>query len=148
VTSLKLVGTESQFGTQVYHLTGVADGAQITALTVGLIVSKAPVNVDIYIDTASLRAVDVVLTQPETISATESKPTVWDLELFDYDVAANVTPPANAITVAKATSNATTAATLPVTQAATLSLTQAVTSVVKPAVTSLPTLASTAASTP
>jgi len=97
ITDLTLVGQENLFGTSVYHLKGNAPGPKVTSLTVGLIQSNSTVNVDVYIDTTSLRAIDVVLTQPETVSATEPNPTKWDLELYDYDVPVTITPPPDAI---------------------------------------------------
>jgi len=97
VANLTLVGKENVFGQDVYHLTGVADGAKVTSLTVGLITSKNSVNIDIYIDINTLQAVEIVIVQPETVTATEPDPTRWDLELYDYDVAVAVTPPPNAI---------------------------------------------------
>ena len=97
VTSLTMVGKENIFGQDVYHLTGIADGAKVTSLTVGLITSKASVNVDIYVDVNTLQADEVVIVQPETVSATQPDPTKWDLELFDYNVDVQVTPPPDAI---------------------------------------------------
>ena len=97
VSNLTLVGKENLFGQDVYHLTGIADGVKVTSLTVGLIVSKASVNLDIYIDTTTLQAVEIVIVQPETVTTTEPDPTRWDLELFDYDVLVTVTPPPDAL---------------------------------------------------
>ena len=97
VTSLTLVGKENVFGQDVYHLTGIADGPKVTSLTVGLITAKASVNLDIYLDINTLQAVEIVIVQPDTVSATEPDPTRWDLELFDYNVDVKVTPPPNAI---------------------------------------------------
>ncbi|MHB8624879.1 MAG: LppX_LprAFG lipoprotein [Aggregatilineales bacterium] len=97
VTDLTLIGQENQFGATVYHLAGKAPGSKVTALTVGLIQSNATVDIDVYVDTTTLRAIDVVLTQPETITAAEPNPTRWDLELYDYDVPVTITPPPDAI---------------------------------------------------
>jgi hypothetical protein len=97
VANLTFVGKENVFGQDVYHLSGIADGAKVTSLTVGLITSKASVNLDIYLDIKTLQAVEIVVVQPETVSATQPDPTRWDLELFDYDVDVQVTPPPNAI---------------------------------------------------
>ncbi len=92
IKDLKMIGRESLFGADVYHLTGTADGKDIEALTVGLIRGKV-VNTDIYIDTATDRAVEAVLVQPDTVTARDPKPTRWDLELFDYDVPVTISVP-------------------------------------------------------
>jgi len=106
VTGITLVGRENMFGTDVFHLKGKADGSKVTSLTVGLIQSTTSVDIDVYIDTATYRAIRVVMVQPETVSATQPKPTTWDLELYDYDQPVTIDSPADA-----AGSGATTVAT-------------------------------------
>lgn len=140
ISDLALVGQENLFGANVYHLKGNAPGAKVTSLTVGLIQSTSTVNVDVYIDTASLRAVDVVLTQPETVSATEPNPTKWDLELYDYDQPVTITPPPNAVSAPSKL--APVPATQSVTVPATLSATPEATGTIPipPPLTATPTL--------
>lgn len=99
ITDLTLVGQENRYGTHVYHLVGNAPGVRVTSLTVGLIQSNSTVTIDIYIDTATLHAIEMILTQPETVNSAEPIPTSWDLELYDYDVPVTITPPPNEISI-------------------------------------------------
>jgi hypothetical protein len=110
IQNLTLVGRESLNGTDVYHLSGNAQDKDIASLTVGLI-QGSKVDIDLYIDAASLKAIEIVLVQPDTVSATQPKPSRWDLTIFDYDVAATIDAPATVATTA-ATSAATVAPTV------------------------------------
>jgi len=93
IKDLKMIGRETtRNGANVYHITGTADGKDIESLTVGLIRGKV-VNVDIYVNVDNMRAEEVILLQPDTVTASEPKPTRWDLELYDYDVPVTVTAP-------------------------------------------------------
>ena len=64
--NVQLIGAEElEDGSQVYHLTGISDGSEVAALTVGLIVSENDINVDLYIDRETRYPRRVVLVQPD-----------------------------------------------------------------------------------
>ncbi|MEP7289937.1 MAG: LppX_LprAFG lipoprotein [Chloroflexota bacterium] len=105
---LKVVGRENIDGVQMYHVTGNAAGADISALTVGLI-RGSDVIVDIYIPIDTGRVDRVIMVQPETVTPKEPKPTTWTLELFDYNSDEQIAAPDLGDTVATAQ------ATIPVT---------------------------------
>ncbi len=92
IQGLTLVGKESLNGTDVLHLTGSADDKDIASLTVGLI-QGSKVNIDLYLDATSLKVAEIVLVQPDTVTASQPKPSRWDLTVFDYDVAATIDMP-------------------------------------------------------
>jgi hypothetical protein len=92
VRELKMIGVESLFGVQVYKLTGVADGKDIEALTVGLIRGTV-VNMEIYLNQATARVERVILVQPDTVTEKDPKPTTWTLEIFDYNTDIKIDPP-------------------------------------------------------
>lgn len=105
---VKVLGREDIFGTKMYHMTSTADGADIAALTVGLIRGKV-VNVDIYIAIDTGRVDHVIMVQPDTVTEKEPKPTTWTLELFDYDGNSKIEAPI--IATEQASSEATAEAT-------------------------------------
>lgn len=84
IRELKMVGAETLDGVKVYHLSGVADGKDMEALTIGLIRGKV-VNADIYINQNNSHVERVTLLQPDTVTDKEPKPTIWNLEVFDYN---------------------------------------------------------------
>jgi hypothetical protein len=91
---VKMVGKIDRFGVQVYHITGKANTADISALTVGLIRGTGEATVDAYMRVDTGRVDTLVLVQPETITPQTPNPTTWTLELFDYAAADIViTPP-------------------------------------------------------
>lgn len=104
-TELKLVGQEDLFGASVYHITGKAPTAKISALTVGLIIGTGDVLADIYVDVNTNQADRIVIVQPDTKTDTEDA-TTWTLETFDYN-APDVTVDEPKV-VASATKSATT----------------------------------------
>jgi len=108
----KMVGRETVFGTQMYHVAGVSDGANMAALTVGLIRGKV-VNVDIYVAIDTGRVDRMVMVQTDTVTEKEKTPTTWTLELYDYDAEAKVDAPQ----VENATEQATDEATIEATSA-------------------------------
>jgi hypothetical protein len=109
------VGAEElDSGAQVYHISGLSDGNEVAALTVGLIVSEFEIHSDIYIDRETRYPVRVVLTQPETVTEEEPVPTTWIIDLYDFneppdldDPEANGASEATAEATADATSEAT-----------------------------------------
>jgi hypothetical protein len=80
-------------GAQVYHISGLSDGSEVAALTVGLIVSDFDINSDIYIDRETRYPVRVVLTQPETVTEEETVPTTWIIDLYDFNEPAQLDDP-------------------------------------------------------
>jgi len=104
----KLMGRENVFGTDMYHVAGISDGASMAALTVGLIRGKV-VNVDIYIAVETGRVDHVVMVQPDTVTAKEKTPTTWTLELYDYNAEAKIEAPQVENATQQATGEATAA---------------------------------------
>jgi hypothetical protein len=92
IRDLKMIGAETLDGIPVYHITGVADGKDIEALTVGLIRGQV-VNADIYLNRDTSRVERVVLVQPDTVTEKEPKPTTWILETFDYNTNIQIDAP-------------------------------------------------------
>ena len=91
---LEYIGEETlEDGTPVYHLKGIANGPDVTALVVGLIDAQADVPVDVYINRENRYPVRLVLTQPETITADEPEPTTWTIDVFDVDAASEIEAP-------------------------------------------------------
>src|SRR5689334_20838578 len=103
----QFIGAEElDSGAQVYHVSGLSNGSEVAALTVGLIVSDFDINSDIYIDRETRYPVRVVLTQPETVTEEETVPTTWIIDLYDFNAPAQLDDPeANASS--EATSEAT-----------------------------------------
>jgi hypothetical protein len=89
---VSVVGRENVYGTEMYHIKGKANGADMASLTVGLIRGSV-VEVDVYIATATGRADRIRIVQPDTVTEKEPKPTTWDVELFDYNVPGQISAP-------------------------------------------------------
>ncbi|MBX3081120.1 MAG: LppX_LprAFG lipoprotein [Anaerolineae bacterium] len=97
--NLKMIGRESLYSVDVYHLTGEAKAADISALTVDLI-RDADVVADIYVNVSTGRVEQVKMVQPTTKTDTQD-PTTWVLEIFDYNATdINIEKPAVANVVA------------------------------------------------
>ena len=89
------VGTQDLIGVQVHHITGIAEGVDITSLLVGMITFDTALPVDIYIRADNNFPIRVVITQPDT--ATEETPnTQWTVDVFDFGGVKNFTPPTGA----------------------------------------------------
>ena len=96
IKNLKYIGQEDVFGTPMYHLTGDAAAADVSALTVGLI-KGADTVIDIYIVVETGRVDHVVIVQPLTVTDQYPDPTKWTLEIYDYDATdIKIVPPENA----------------------------------------------------
>jgi hypothetical protein len=90
---MTMIGIEDVDGTPMYHIKGHAAGADVAALTVGLI-RGVDVLIDAYIVVETGLVDRVVLVQPETVTDKEPKPTTWTLEIFDYNAAdIQISPP-------------------------------------------------------
>ncbi len=95
LTDLQYVGVEDLFGVQVYHIRGVADAADVSALLVGMIEFTTPLPLDVYLRVDNGYPVRMMITQPDT--ATDQTPnTQWTIEVFDIGGAKNFTPPTGA----------------------------------------------------
>lgn len=115
---LEYVGLETLIdGTRAYHIRGVADGAAVTALLVGLIDPVGAVPVEVYLDRDTLYPVRLLLTTvlppgvdgagdapgvdgvEATAEATliENDPTLWQIEIYDINGDRELTPPEGAL---------------------------------------------------
>ncbi len=91
---LSYKGRESlEDGTPVYHLTGIADGADISALLANLIETTGQVLVDVFIDQNTVLPVRFVIVQPDTVTDTEPTPTTWTVDVYDINAAADLDVP-------------------------------------------------------
>lgn len=92
--SLEYIGSATlEDGTPVFHLRGIANGPDITALVVGLIQSEGTMPVDVYIHRETHYPVRLVLKQPETVTEEEPEPTTWTIDVYDIDAPAELNPP-------------------------------------------------------
>jgi hypothetical protein len=97
IDELEYLGVESlEDGTDVYHLHGVADGADVTDLLVGLVEFKTIVPVDIYVDTETRYPIRIVLTQPENVTEDQPEATTWTVDVYGINDAPELSPPADA----------------------------------------------------
>lgn len=88
---LRYIGAESlEDGTPVHHLAGEADGADVSALMVGMIEARGDVTVQVFIDRERLIPVRFIIVQPETISPDEPVPTTWTVDIFDVNAEATL----------------------------------------------------------
>lgn len=95
LTDLQYMGVEDLFGVQVYHIRGVANAEDVSALLVGMITFTTPLPLDVYIRTDNGYPVRMIITQPDT-ATTETPDTQWSIEVFDINGAINFTPPTGA----------------------------------------------------
>jgi len=94
LTDLQYVGQESlDTGEPVYHLSGIADGVAVTDLLVGVIEIEGTVPIDVYIHRETRYPARLVVRQPGTETEEEPEPTMWTIEVYDYNAAIEITPP-------------------------------------------------------
>jgi hypothetical protein len=94
LVQLEFVGQDSLIdGTPVFHLTGVADGATVRDLLVGLIETTNDVLVDVFIDRRSHFPSLVVVTQPGTATADQPEDTAWRVEVYDINAEFEIESP-------------------------------------------------------
>lgn len=92
LTDLEYVGIEDFFGASVYHIRGMADGEDVSALLVGMIEFTETLPLDVYIRVDNGYPARLVITQPNT--ATDEAPdTQWTVDVFDVDGEKDFTPP-------------------------------------------------------
>jgi hypothetical protein len=91
----KLLGEETMDdGTTVYHISATANGADVAAMVVNLIQMTGTVNVDVYLAKDTGLPVRFVIVQPDSATATQTDPTQWTIDLFDFDAQSDVEIPA------------------------------------------------------
>jgi lipoprotein LprG len=84
-----LVGTEQLDGRAHYHLRGTMDGAQLQAISRGLL-GAGPVAVDLWADLATMRLTQLVLVDS---ASDPSEPSTWSMSFSDYGKAVDVRAP-------------------------------------------------------
>ena len=91
--NVQLAGeTQLDDGTDAYHLTATADGAEISWMMVYLVEITGSTTIDAYIDKAQRLPVKLTVTEPETASDTGGT-RVWTMEFYDFNAATSLTPP-------------------------------------------------------
>lgn len=85
--------TTLEDGRPVYHLRGMADGAAVANLVVGLLNLEGDIPVEVFIHREERYPVRLVLTQPETISESEPIPTTWTIDVFDVNAPSEIITP-------------------------------------------------------
>lgn len=94
VRELTYVGAAAlEDGTPVHHISGVAEGHDISALLAGLIEASGPTQVDVYIHRESGLPARFVIVQPETATEQFPTPTTWTVDVYDYDAPARLDDP-------------------------------------------------------
>ncbi|PDW00636.1 hypothetical protein A9Q02_21645 [Candidatus Chloroploca asiatica] len=84
-----LVGTEDLAGRPHYHLRGTMDGAQLQAISLGLL-GAGPVAVDLWADQATMLATRLILVDTAT---DPENPTTWTVDFSDYGKTVDVRAP-------------------------------------------------------
>jgi lipoprotein LprG len=84
-----LVGTEQIDERPHYHLRGAMDGAQLQAISLGLL-GAGPVAVDLWADAATMRLTRLVLVDS---ASDPSDPSTWTINFRDYGKAVDVRAP-------------------------------------------------------
>ncbi len=93
VRELQLVGVEDVDRVRAYHIRGVGDGRDVSALTLGLI-GGYNVNVDAWISVDGLRVIRVEVEEPNRpLPEGRTEPPSWVIELYDYNAPVEVETP-------------------------------------------------------
>jgi len=95
LSELQYVGIEDFYGVQVYHIKGVGNAEDVSALLVGMIEFTVPLPLDVYLRVEDNVPVRMIITQPET-ATDETANTQWTIEVFDINGAKNFTAPTGA----------------------------------------------------
>ena len=77
------VGLED--GTQTYQVAGMADGANATALLVGLVDIEEEAHVTYYVNVETGYPARFVIVQLGTITEDEPEPTTWTVDVYDIN---------------------------------------------------------------
>lgn len=103
--NVKYVGEEQlDDGTPVYHLTATADGDKISWMMLYLVQISGKTSIDVYIDKDKKLPQKLVVVQPDT-ATDKLKPTTWDMEFYDFNVASNLTRPIGSEATPEATAS-------------------------------------------
>lgn len=86
---ISLVGSEELDGRPHYHLRGTIPGARLQSISLGLL-GAGPVAVELWADSATMRATRLVLTDSASDPAT---PSIWTMSFSDYDKTVDVRAP-------------------------------------------------------
>ena len=87
--NVTLVGTEDVAGVPSYHLRGTVAGPPLLAISSGLL-GVGTTKVDLWADTSTMRATQIVLVDSATDQAS---PTTWTLKFGEYEKAVDVREP-------------------------------------------------------
>ena len=99
---LEYMGPEElEDGTPAYHLTGPANGPDVSALTVGMITARGTVDVDVYIHRELNMPVRFIITEPEG-TADIPDPITWTIDLYDFNAEPEIDIPAAAESTSEA----------------------------------------------
>jgi hypothetical protein len=97
VRDLTLIGIESLYGTDAYHVRGIGNGDDVAAFTLGL-VGGSDVEVDAWVDIANMYVLRIDILEPNRpIPEDETEPPFWSMEIYDYNSEVDVDVPENAI---------------------------------------------------
>ena len=81
-------------GDDVYHITGTAEGINVSALLVGLIDIEGLVTVDVFISRDEPRyPLRLVIVQNDTVTEQSPDPTTWTIELYDINAESEIDRP-------------------------------------------------------
>jgi lipoprotein LprG len=86
---ITLVGSEDLDGRPHYRLRGTIAGERLQPISLGLL-GAGPVAVELWADSATMRATRLLLTDTATDPAT---PSTWTMTFSDYDKAVDVRAP-------------------------------------------------------
>lgn len=91
---IEMLGQETlDSGIAVWHMNGMADGAAVTDLLVGLIEAEGEVIIDAYISVRDTTPARLVITMPGTETEDVPEPTQWIVEVYDYNEPVEITGP-------------------------------------------------------
>ena len=94
LSALELQGeTQLEDGTAVYEIKATADGKSVSSLLVDIVEMTGVTEITVFIDKASHRPLKFVVVQPESVTDLQPDPTTWTIELYDFDAAAELSPP-------------------------------------------------------
>jgi len=88
--------TTLEDGTPVYHLTGRAQGEEISALLANMVETTGEVLVDVFIHRSLIIPVRFVIVQPDTATEAEPEPTTWTVDVYDINAEPALDPPPDA----------------------------------------------------
>lgn len=96
LVDVRLVGEETlENGARVLHVSGTADGSQVSALLVGLIAPQGTVGVDLFTDAATGYPARFTLTETvvDEFGVRQPEPRVWTIDVSDIDAAGELPDP-------------------------------------------------------